>query len=66
MAELPYLETPASDPEQELKFVDTDIADACRKMNYVIGLPTQMQLARNIEILNRELNELLERTEEET
>lgn len=40
------------DPEEELKFVDADIADACRKMGgYLIGTPTQMQLCRNLKFL---------------
>lgn len=47
---------PISDPEQELKFVDSDIAEVCRKMGpYLIGTPTQMQLCRNL----RELLEFL-------
>ena len=44
------------DPEQELKFIDPDIAEACKKMgSYIIGTPTQMQLCRNL----RELTEVL-------
>ena len=57
----PYLEVPYCDPEEELKFVDQDIAEACRKMTYTIGLPTQIQLARNL----RRVAEALEKTNED-
>lgn len=54
-----YIKVPFSDPNEELKFVDSDIAEACRKMgNYIIGTPTQMQLCRNLRELATSLAEL--------
>ena len=56
-----YFQSIYSDPEEELKFVDKDIAEACRKFTYVIGLPTQIQLARNL----KRVAEALEKTNED-
>lgn len=53
-----YQKIPFPDPEQELKFVDPDIAEACRKMgNYIVGTPTQMQLCRNLRELALKIKE---------
>lgn len=52
----PYLISETPDPE--LKFVDPDIAEACSKIGaYTVGLPTQIQLCRNLRQLLEFLKE---------
>ena len=65
MTNSPYISVPFCDPEEELKFVDADIAEACRKLTYTIGLPTQMQLARNLKRVAEALEKTLEKTNED-
>jgi len=50
--------SPNFKPNLELQFVDDDIRKAFEGTSYLIGTPTNVQLARNIKELSEKLDKL--------